>query len=214
MTSLLTDRRLRSWLFGAVFTTRTLTRSKQWRWSWTSGETALLSTNSPSWTALWLQWSHSDSWAPQFLRTWIGTHIDSIVKKAQQRLYFLRQMRKFNLPQELLNQFYSAIIESVLRTSTTVWFSSATKSDLRRLRRVVRTAERIIGTTLPHSPRTVVKNCYCLVDATELWEPELPDTGTVSSLKQSISWTLDNNYGTHTIYTLIYYLFSLHFNCI
>ncbi len=29
------------------------------------------------------------------------------------------------------------------------WFSSATKSDLRRLRRVVRTAERIIGTTLP-----------------------------------------------------------------
>ncbi len=71
-------------------------------------------------------------------------HIDSIVRKVQQRLYFLRQ-----LPQELLKQFYSAIIESVLCTSITVWFSSATKSDLRRLRRVVRTAERIIGTTLP-----------------------------------------------------------------
>ncbi len=77
------------------------------------------------------------------------THIDSIVKKAQQRLYFLRQLRKFNLPQELLKQLYSAIIESVLCTSITVWFSSATKSDLRRLQRVVRTAERIIGTTLP-----------------------------------------------------------------
>ncbi len=76
-------------------------------------------------------------------------HIVSIVKNAQQRLYFLRQLRKFNLPQELLKQFYSAIIESVLCTSITVWFSSATKSDLRRLRRVVRTAERIIGTTLP-----------------------------------------------------------------
>ncbi len=76
-------------------------------------------------------------------------HIVSIVKKAQQRLYFLRQLRTFNLPQELLKQFYSAIIESVLCTSVTVWFSSATKSDLRRLRRVVRTAERIIGTTLP-----------------------------------------------------------------
>ncbi len=81
-------------------------------------------------------------------------HIESIVKKAQQRLYFLRQLRKFNLPQELLIQFYSAIIESVLCTSITVWFSSATKSDLRRLRRIVRTAERIIGTTLPLS-----KNC-------------------------------------------------------
>ncbi len=41
-------------------------------------------------------------------------HIDSIVKKAQQRLYFLHQLRKFNLPQELLKQFYSAIIESIL----------------------------------------------------------------------------------------------------
>ncbi len=76
-------------------------------------------------------------------------HIDSIVKKAQQRLYFLRQLRKFNLPQELLKQFYSAIIESVLCTSITVWFSSATKSDHKRLRRVVRMAEWIIGTTLP-----------------------------------------------------------------
>ncbi|KAK2891549.1 hypothetical protein Q8A73_017214 [Channa argus] len=76
-------------------------------------------------------------------------HIDSIVKKAQQRLYFLRQLKKFNLPQELLKQFYSAIIESILCTAISVWFSSATQSDLRRLRRVVRTAERIIGIALP-----------------------------------------------------------------
>ncbi len=76
-------------------------------------------------------------------------HIESIVKKAQQRLYFLRQQRKFNLPEELLIQFYSAITESVLCTSITVWFSSATKSDLRRQWRVVRTAEQIIGTTIP-----------------------------------------------------------------
>ncbi|KAI2645561.1 RNA-directed DNA polymerase from mobile element jockey [Labeo rohita] len=56
---------------------------------------------------------------------------------------------KFNLPQELLKQFYTAIIESVLCTSITVWFSSATKSNLRRLHWTVQTAERIIGTTLP-----------------------------------------------------------------
>ncbi len=75
-------------------------------------------------------------------------HIDSmIMKKAQQRFYFLCQLKKFNPPQELLIQFFSAIIESVLCTSITVWFSSATKSEIRRLRRVVRTAERIISTT-------------------------------------------------------------------
>ncbi len=50
----------------------------------------------------------------------LDNHIDPIVKKAQQRLYFLHQLRKFNLPQELLIQFYSAIIESVLCTSITV----------------------------------------------------------------------------------------------
>ncbi len=101
-------------------------------------------------TVSWiLQWIHSDYWAPQFLWTWSGTTTDFMVKKAQQRLYFLRQLRKFNLPQELLIHFYSAIIESVLCTSITIWFSSTTKSDLRRQRRVVRTAKRIIGTILP-----------------------------------------------------------------
>ncbi|KAL0150591.1 hypothetical protein M9458_054184 [Cirrhinus mrigala] len=79
---------------------------------------------------------------------WV-THINSIVKKAQQRLYFLRQLRKFNLPQELLKQFYSVIIESVLCTAITVWFCSATKSDIRRLQGIVRTAERITGAPLP-----------------------------------------------------------------
>ncbi|KAK3513270.1 hypothetical protein QTP70_009688 [Hemibagrus guttatus] len=88
----------------------------------------------------------------RFLGTTISqwdTHIDATIKKAQQRLYFLRQLRKFNLPQELLTQFYSAVIESVLCTSITVWFGSVTKSDIRRLQRTVRTAERIIGAPLP-----------------------------------------------------------------
>ncbi len=38
VTSLLTDRRLRSWRSGAVLTTLSSTRSKLWRWSRTSGE--------------------------------------------------------------------------------------------------------------------------------------------------------------------------------
>ncbi len=104
------------------------------------------------------------------------------------------------------------------------------------LQRVVRTAERIIGTTHPLSnnctypqwtkglakslwtpqiQHTLSSNGYHLVDATELRAPERPDTQTVSSLRQSISWTLDNNYGTHTIYTHIYltHILSLHINC-
>ncbi|XP_059825593.1 uncharacterized protein LOC132394009 isoform X2 [Hypanus sabinus] len=76
-------------------------------------------------------------------------NISSILKKAQQRMYFLRLLRKYGLPQELLLQFYTAVIESVLCTSITVWFGAATKQDRTRLQRTVRTAERIIGASLP-----------------------------------------------------------------
>ena len=64
-------------------------------------------------------------------------------------MYFLRQLRKFNLPQELLIMFYTSIIQSVLCTSITVWFGSATKLDKHRLQRTIRTAEKIIGVDLP-----------------------------------------------------------------
>ncbi len=111
-------------------------------------ENPLHSPHSPSWTALWPQWSHSEGNIISQDLKW-DNHIDSTVKKAQQRLYFLRQLRKFNLPQELLKQFYSAIIETVLCSSVTVWFGSATKTDIRRLQQIVMTAERIIGAPLP-----------------------------------------------------------------
>src|SRR4029434_507697 len=76
-------------------------------------------------------------------------NINTIIKKAQQRMYFLRLLRKYNLPQELLIMFYTAVIESVLCTSITVWFGSATKQDRNRLQRTARSAEKIIGANLP-----------------------------------------------------------------
>ncbi len=66
-----------------------------------------------------------------------------------------------------------------------------------------------------HIQHTPSLNYYCLVDATELWAPERPDTETVSFLKQSISWTLDIKRGTHNtiiqFYIYIYiYIFTTH----
>ncbi len=60
--------------------------------------------------------------------------------------------------------------------------------------------------TSKHTPSL---NRYHLVDATKLWVPERPDTGTVSSLKQSISWTLENSYSAHTLYTFINFLSNI-----
>ncbi len=147
---------------------------------------------------------------------WSGTQSYWVHCEKDPADYVLHQLRKFNLPQELLKQFYSAIIETVLCTSITVWFSPATKSDLKRVRRVVRTAEWIIGITLPtlqelylsrvsktagkitlepYIQHTPSLNCYRLVKATELWAPELPDTGTDPS---------------HEHTTLFYMIYSSH----
>src|SRR4029434_10772867 len=79
----------------------------------------------------------------------VGTQHQHHHQEGPAGMYFLRQLRKYNLPQDLLIMFYTAVIESVLCTSITVWFGSATKLDKNRLQRTVRSAEKIIGANLP-----------------------------------------------------------------
>ncbi|PWA32443.1 hypothetical protein CCH79_00018789 [Gambusia affinis] len=70
-------------------------------------------------------------------------------EKAQQRLYFLRILKKNSLPSDLLQAFYHCSIESVLTYSLCVWYGSSTSSDKKALQMVVRAAERTIGCPLP-----------------------------------------------------------------
>ena len=76
-------------------------------------------------------------------------HILEVRKKAQQRLYFLRQLRKFGVDKNILVQFYRSIIESVLTFSITTWFPSVTCQNREDLHRVIKAATRIIGCELP-----------------------------------------------------------------
>ena len=65
----------------------------------------------------------------------LGTHItrnltwdvncQDILKKARQRLYFLRKLNSFGVRQCILVNFYRAIIESILCSSITVWYGRA-----------------------------------------------------------------------------------------
>ncbi|KAI5625896.1 gastrula zinc finger protein XlCGF28.1-like [Silurus asotus] len=117
-------------------------------------------------------------------------NIDSIAKKAQQRLYFLCQLRKFNMPQKLLKQFYSAIRESVLCRSITVSFGSAIKSYIKRLQWTVRTAERIIVSPLPN----------------------LQDLHSSRVEKRAKKITLDPTHPAHSLFKLLPSYIAL-FNC-
>ena len=76
-------------------------------------------------------------------------NITALLRKAQQRMYFLRQLRKYRLSRAMMTQFYTAIIESILTHSIITWFPAAAAKDLIKLQRVIRSAERVIGRPLP-----------------------------------------------------------------
>ncbi|KAK3529628.1 hypothetical protein QTP70_032507 [Hemibagrus guttatus] len=64
--------------------------------------------------------------------TW-SLNTSSITKKAQQRLYFLRRLRKAHLPPPILTTFYRGTIESILSSCITAWFGNCTVSDRKTL---------------------------------------------------------------------------------
>ncbi len=80
--------------------------------------------------------------------TWT-THMQTQVKKARQRLYHLRQLRKFRVSPTILKTFYSGAIEGVLTQCISVWYGNSSNQDCKALQRVVRLAERISGSALP-----------------------------------------------------------------
>ncbi len=89
--------------------------------------------------------------------TWTS-HIQTQDKKARQRLYHLRQLRKFRVSPTILKTFYAGTIESVLTQCISVWYGNSSSQDCKALQRVVRLAERISGSALP-SLQDYLKRC-------------------------------------------------------
>ena len=90
----------------------------------------------------------------QFLGTIISCDLgwenktDALVEKAQQRLYFLRQLKKFGLMRDILVQFYRSVIESILAFSICVWFGGISHRQRSKLDRVVKRASKTVGSAL------------------------------------------------------------------
>ncbi len=80
--------------------------------------------------------------------TWT-TNTMSLSKKAQQRLHFLRLLKRTSLPPPILTTFYRGTIESVLTSCITVWYGNCSAADRKTLQRTVNTAAKIIGAPLP-----------------------------------------------------------------
>ncbi|KAK0146238.1 RNA-directed DNA polymerase from mobile element jockey [Merluccius polli] len=99
----------------------------------------------------------------------LGTHISenltwaintsSLVKKANQRLFFLRTLKKNHLSADILCNFYRCAIESILTNCITAWYGNCSVADRKSLQRVVKTAQRITGTPLPAIEVVRKKRC-------------------------------------------------------
>ncbi len=137
-------------------------------------------------------------------------HIDS--KKAQQRQYFLRQLRKLSMSQELLKQFCHHRVCPVFIYHCLVWFSNQrqTSEDYNGQSGLLR------GLSVPlcptsknftppergkeirkspwtlHTQLTISLNCCPLVGTTEHWAPKQPDTRTVLTPRPYPTWTTYN----------------------
>ncbi|KAK3565350.1 hypothetical protein QTP86_007129 [Hemibagrus guttatus] len=79
--------------------------------------------------------------------TW-SVNTSELLKKAQQRLHFLRVLRKNNITQRLLVSFDQCSIESLLTYCICVWHTSCTAAQRKALQRVINTAQKIIGCPL------------------------------------------------------------------
>ncbi len=77
------------------------------------------------------------------------TNTASLVKKAQQRLYFLRKLNHASAPPAIMTTFYRGTIESIITSCITVWGGSCTDYNRKALQRIVNTAGRIIKAPLP-----------------------------------------------------------------
>jgi hypothetical protein len=88
------------------------------------------------------------------------SHADRVVSKCHSRLYFLRKLKQFRVSTDILLMFYRASIESVLIFNCLVWSFGCSADDNHRLQRVIRQAEKVIGTELP-SLEELVKKRSC-----------------------------------------------------
>ncbi len=90
--------------------------------------------------------------------TW-SAHTDAVLKKAHQRLFFLRRLRKFGTSPRILRSFYTCTVESILTGCITAWFGNSTAGNRKALQRVVRTARHIVGGELTSLQDIYTRRC-------------------------------------------------------
>ena len=96
------------------------------------------------------------TWRPHWFQSSWHTHVEAIVSKATQRLYFLKQLKRAGVLRAQLLHFYISVIRPVLEYVVPVWHHLLTKTQTDRIESVQKRAFRIIysfSNDIPYSRR-------------------------------------------------------------
>jgi hypothetical protein len=74
-----------------------------------------------------------------------SSHVDTVCKKANQRLYLLRKLKSFDVDRLILETVYRSLVESILTFNAIAWFGNLNVKDKAKLTRIVKLAGKIIG---------------------------------------------------------------------
>eukprot|EP00061_Rhincodon_typus_P014731 g41969.t1 len=84
------------------------------------------------------------------------SHVDATVKKAQQRLFFLRQLRKFG---KSIRTSSTPTNESILSRCIMAFYDNCSAQDYKKLQKVVCTAQAITEANLPSMNSIYMAHC-------------------------------------------------------
>ena len=90
----------------------------------------------------------------KYLGTYIDSHLNwnvntqKLCSKANQRIYFLRKLKLFNIDRDITMMFYQSAIQSVITFSCIAWVNGLSVGNLNKINRITKSASKIIGTTV------------------------------------------------------------------
>ena len=96
------------------------------------------------------------------------TNCDNIHSKCQQRLFFLRKMRKLQVRPSILQAFYKSFVESIMTFNITAWFGVMRAINRNPLDRVVRISGKIIG--MDQEPLSSIHKKRTIKKASQIYE--------------------------------------------
>jgi len=77
-----------------------------------------------------------------------SANIETVYRRGQSRLFFLRRLRYFNVCSDMICMFYHTVIESPLFYAVVCWGSCTTDKKCRRLDKLVKKASSVVGRRL------------------------------------------------------------------